>query len=118
MFEDVRTLQVKSEWSKEAGLAWLEFPISFGLFWLQYVPKGEKFAAVIDQAGSHYQAAVGKPGQFVHLDRIPAGVEELAELPNGLMLLQSDFVQARFVMVGRGGMEVFKDGYQKWEILA
>ena len=80
---------------------------------LAYVAPGEKFSRAIIQAGHTYAETFGNPADFAYVREIPAGAQEFAEL-DGMTLVATDWVQPRFVVVGRACQHVIRPQYKNW----
>ena len=92
----------------------MEFEASF---WyplaLIYVPPGQKFSRAIRITGEQFRAQFGTPAVAL-VREIPAGAEEFDEI-DGITLVQADWVQERFVVMGYGGCQVTKKGFERWK---
>ena len=108
-------LDVISPWPKQSGIVSMRFEISTWYpLWLSYVPDGEKFSKAIMVAGEGYLDAFGVMATIAMIGNIPTGAQEFDEV-NGIALVQADWVQPRFVAVGRGGCQTMDDGFEHWK---
>lgn len=108
-------LHPAGDWPKASGIAMMRFEISTWYpLWLCYVPEGEKFSKAIIDAGQEYLMAFGRQAEIAMIGSIPPGAEEFVEL-NGITLVQADWVQLRYVAVGRGGCQTFDEGFKRWK---
>ena len=112
-------LMVNIPWPQvEMNIVTLEFETAI---WspviVAYVPEGGKFSRAIMQAGKMFLEQFGCTADFAYVCEIPPGAQEFAEL-DGMTLVSTDWVQPRFVVVGRTCQHEIKPQYKNWRRVA
>ena len=111
-------IQVGEAWPAQSGLAQVQFEHSLGTYWLEYVPEGGKFKHAIQEGMREYaREQYGLEPQFAFVNPIPPGANEFIEV-QGVTIVLADWVQPRFVALGRGGTELISDEMRYWRKLA
>ncbi len=119
MSEPIKIRASGGAWQAQNGLILVEFEHSLGTYWLEYVPEGGKFKKAIQDGMLQFANELGETPQFAFVNPLPAGAQEYMDIVDGhgnaVSLLVADWVQPRFVVLGRGGMELIREALQHWK---